>query len=200
MLALVPLHHGRRILGRSTNCYYLPGHLRHKTKWNRIDVSWLSAEMYPIRILLRQYRSGGLTNHKGWSRCDLCVFDLGRSRPGVCFTGNAHICSCFSMYRDSGVSFGRLGSVYDHSFCSALLPLQLISLVGADQTCPPNPLHLAGSLSQLSHLPWACTNMQRIWWWWKGFEQKSSPVSSASWSSQHSWWGLALAEMCPVEL
>ena len=32
MLALVPLHHGRRILGRSTNSCHLPGHLRHKTK------------------------------------------------------------------------------------------------------------------------------------------------------------------------
>ena len=144
--------------------------------------------MCPIHIVLRKDRpKQPTTNNEIRSRCGLCVFDLGRSCPGVCFTGNAHICSSSSIYRDSGVSFRRLGSVslYDHSFCSTLLLLQIISLVGTDQTCPPNYLHLAGPLSQLSHLPWACTNMQRIWWWCKGFPYWKSYSVSSPFSGLH---------------
>ena len=184
MLAVVPLHYGGRLLGRSANCRYLLGRLRHKAERNRVDCAWFvdGAEMCPICIVFRKAQSRQTTKNEIGSRCDLFDVYLGRGRPRVCFTGNVHICSCSSMYRNSGVSLRQaFRSIWSLIQCSTFLLFQIIFLVGSGQTCSSNPLHIAGPVGQLSHLSWTFTNMQRIWWWCKRFPYwKSWRVSSPS--------------------
>lgn len=142
-VAVVPLHHGGRILYRSVNCCYLPWYLRREAEWNRVTSDW--DWMYPTRNVwwpISVYHFWPTTSyHTAWSKHDhLFVFNLGRSHRGVWCTGNVHNSNCCCNFGHWGVSFfGKLFYASDdHSLfffppillqCRASLVLALVNLV-----------------------------------------------------------------------
>ena len=186
-VAVVPLHHGGRILYRSVNGCYLPWYLRREAEWNRITSDW--DWMYPTRNVwwpISVYLFWPTTSyHTAWSKHNhLFVFNLGRSHRGVWCTGNVHNSNCCCNFGHWGVSFFGNWAILClwWSFIILFSPntttMQSISRIGPGQPCPHNTLPLPGSFSQLGHHCRAYCNMQCICWWSSGCRHnKFWPVS-----------------------